>query len=171
MSKPLVHLIVGSTGAGKTTYAMTLADDTGGIRFSIDEWMVALFAADMPQPPEPSWIWNRVARCETMISNMALQVLGQGAPVILDLGFQRLDRRKATAESFKGSGFDVQMHWLDVEVDERWKRVNARNNHQGATYKLTVTKPMFDFMETLWEAPTPDELVAMNGARITQKSH
>ena len=36
-------LIVGCTGAGKTTYARRLADEIGGIRFSIDEWMMALF--------------------------------------------------------------------------------------------------------------------------------
>lgn len=164
--KPLAHLIAGSTGAGKTTYAMDLADRTGGLRFSIDEWMVALFAADMPQPPEPSWIWERVGRCERMISVMALQALERGASAILDLGFQHSEQRRSMAEALRKSGFDVRLHWLDVAVEERWKRVSARNEEQGATYKLTVTKPMFDFMEARWEAPTPEELSILNGSRI-----
>ncbi len=46
MAAPRVHLIAGSTGAGKTTYARALAEQVGGVRFSIDEWMTALFWMD-----------------------------------------------------------------------------------------------------------------------------
>ena len=44
-----IHLICGSTGAGKTTYARELANNIGGIVFSIDEWMVSLFREDAPE--------------------------------------------------------------------------------------------------------------------------
>jgi predicted kinase len=46
----LIHLICGSTGAGKTNYALRLSDHLEGIRFSIDEWMATLFWMDTPQP-------------------------------------------------------------------------------------------------------------------------
>jgi predicted kinase len=46
----LIHLISGSTGAGKTTYASQLSERLKGVRFSIDEWMAALFWMDTPQP-------------------------------------------------------------------------------------------------------------------------
>src|SRR5689334_16988583 len=48
VSNHLVHLICGSTGAGKTTYARRLADEIGAVVFSIDEWMAALFWMDAP---------------------------------------------------------------------------------------------------------------------------
>jgi nucleoside-triphosphatase THEP1 len=32
-----IHLICGSTGAGKTTYANRLAEEVGGVVFSIDQ--------------------------------------------------------------------------------------------------------------------------------------
>lgn len=64
-------LIVGCSGAGKTTYARRLADETGGIRFSIDEWMMALFWKDSPQPLEFAWTMERVRRCEAQILAMA----------------------------------------------------------------------------------------------------
>ena len=41
-------LVVGCTGAGKTTYARQLAAELGAVRFSIDEWMMALFGPDVP---------------------------------------------------------------------------------------------------------------------------
>lgn len=40
---PTIHLICGSTGAGKTTYSARLSEQTGAVSFSIDDWMVTLF--------------------------------------------------------------------------------------------------------------------------------
>ncbi|MFN9580481.1 MAG: AAA family ATPase, partial [Novosphingobium sp.] len=62
-----IVLIVGSTGAGKTTYARRLAEELGGVRFSIDEWMMTLFWADSPQPIEFQWTIERVRRCEALV--------------------------------------------------------------------------------------------------------
>jgi predicted kinase len=44
-----LHLIIGSTGAGKSTYARTLATRHSGVRFAIDEWMLELFEPDRPE--------------------------------------------------------------------------------------------------------------------------
>jgi len=48
MTRGVFHFICGSTGAGKTTYALKLSDEIGAVRFSIDEWMAALFWMDTP---------------------------------------------------------------------------------------------------------------------------
>jgi len=42
----MIHLIVGNTGSGKTTYANALKTKTNGIVFSIDQWYNALFIPD-----------------------------------------------------------------------------------------------------------------------------
>jgi predicted kinase len=44
----VIHLICGSTGAGKTTYATGLRQQLGALHLSIDDWMVTLFAPDKP---------------------------------------------------------------------------------------------------------------------------
>jgi predicted kinase len=72
----LIHLICGSTGAGKTTYALRLSDHLEGVRFSIDEWMATLFWMDTPQPLNPAWSIERVERCLTQIWAVALEVGG-----------------------------------------------------------------------------------------------
>jgi predicted kinase len=44
---PRLILVCGPTGAGKTTYAISLSEEAKAIRFSIDPWMQTLFASDM----------------------------------------------------------------------------------------------------------------------------
>ncbi|MFC3124166.1 AAA family ATPase [Pseudoroseomonas globiformis] len=165
MSK-LFHLICGSTGAGKTTYAMTLADTLGGIRFSIDEWMMTLFGPDVPETIELAWMMERVARCEAQIGRMALQVARQGLPVLLDLGFTTAEHRERVAALARNAGFGVQLHLLEGAAEMRWARVQARNQNKGATFAMPVSRAMFDFVETLWEPPTAIEMANMHGVRI-----
>ena len=66
MPPSIIYLICGSTGAGKSTYAIQLSDKAGAVRFSIDEWMAALFWMDTPKPLDPSWAMERVNRCSWM---------------------------------------------------------------------------------------------------------
>ena len=165
-SKPTVHLIAGSTGAGKTTYAMGLAAETGALRFSIDEWMTTLFEADRPDPIEFAWMIERIGRCEAMIWSLVEQAAEQGCSSILDLGFTTAEHRARFAEKAWAAGLPVRLHFLDIPTDERWARVERRNAEKGETFRLTVDRAMFDFMEGLWQAPDTAELNALGGTRI-----
>ena len=42
----MIHLILGNTGAGKTTYAQALKKEAKGVIFSVDYWNNTLFMAD-----------------------------------------------------------------------------------------------------------------------------
>jgi hypothetical protein len=44
----------------------------------------------------------------------------------------------------------------------------ARNANKGETYQLDfdVTREMFEFVESLWEPPTDDEMRACDGVRV-----
>jgi predicted kinase len=163
-----VHLICGSTGAGKTTYAISLSDCLGAVRFSIDEWMAALFWMDTPQPLDPVWSMERVERCLLQIWTVALQTATRNVPCVLDLGFGQAQSRARFARLAEDASLSVQLHFLDVPAQERWRRVQTRNAQKGETYQLgfDVTREMFDFVEGLWEPPTEAEMAAYNGVRI-----
>ena len=49
--------------------------------------------------------------------------------------------------------------------EERWRRVKLRNEHGSEQAQLTfaITREMFDFTETLWEPPTPEEMAEFAG--------
>jgi predicted kinase len=162
----VIHLICGSTGAGKTSYANGLRQQLGALHMSIDDWMVTLFAADMPSQGSWPWIEERVLRCERQILATALDLAHTGVPSILDLGLQRADQRHRVADRATAAGVGVRLHFLDVDTTERRRRVERRNEQQGETFRMKVTRPMFDFIETIWQPPTAEEMSAFDGVRI-----
>ena len=163
--EPTIHLVCGSTGAGKTTLAMRLADAEGAIRLSIDEWMAALFEADRPEPIEFAWMMARIERCEAVMWSVALEAARRGVGAVIDCGFTQAEHRRKFADLAARANLPVVLHWLDVPVEERWRRVERRNAERGETFRMEVTRPMFDFVEGLWEPPSPQEMADMNGVR------
>ena len=107
MQRHLVHLICGSTGAGKTTYALQLSDRLGAVRFSIDDWMAALFWMDTPQPLHPAWSMERVERCLTQIWAVVLQIATRNVPCILDSGFGRAASRARFVKLATAAGLSL----------------------------------------------------------------
>jgi len=160
------HLVCGSTGAGKTTHALRLVQEFGALHFSIDDWMVRLFGPDRPLKRDWPWIVERVARCESLIAETAAEVGRRGISSVLDLGFQRADQRQRIAQQAQAAGLAVRLHLLDVPAEERWRRVSGRNDARGETYRVTVTRPMFDFIESIWQPPSPAEIAALDGVRV-----
>ena len=161
-----LHLICGSTGAGKTTYAISLADREAALRLSIDEWMVSLFGPDQPQQLDFGWMMERVNRCEQQMWAVTQQVARAGMSVIIDCGLTQAEHRSKWAELARSVGLPVRLHFLDIEAEKRWRRVQSRNLERGTTYRLEVTREMFDFVETLWEPPNAAEMQAMSGIRV-----
>lgn len=169
MHEHLIHLVCGSTGAGKTTYALELTARLNAVRFSIDEWMTTLFWMDTPQPISAAWAMERVERCNKQIWEVVRQATARGVPCVLDLGFSQAKDRADIVQLAHKAGLGVQLHFLDVPPAERWRRVEARNAQKGDTYQLNfdVTREMFEYVESLWEPPTPGEMAALAGVRIT----
>ena len=150
---PDIHLITGGTGAGKTTYALWLADEIDGVRFSIDDWMTTLFWMDSPDPISFEWAMTRINRTETQMWDMAEQVLSRGTPVIFDLGFTKFAHREKFRALAKTRDITAKLHWVDITPEERWRRVEARNAEKGETFAMHVSEDMFAFMENEWESP------------------
>ncbi|MEQ9446797.1 MAG: ATP-binding protein [Rhodospirillaceae bacterium] len=164
----LIHMVCGSTGAGKSTYALDLCQAIDGVHLSIDEWMVTLFWDDSPDPLEFEWTMERVNRCETQIWATPVQLTPYKVPSVLDLGFTTKDHRTKFVELAKEAELEVQLHFLDLPQDQRWARVQHRNKKKGSTFQLAVDREMFNFVEDMWEPPDASEMAALNGVHVTE---
>lgn len=160
-----LHFITGSTGSGKTSYSQHLAETLGAFRFSIDEWLKALYWMDAPDPPSNEWIMERVKRCERLAKRIAEQAIANRQTVIIDFGFSEQEQRERFYKWARSNGVAFKLHFLDVPVKERWKRVERRNE-EASEKSLIVSRETFKWMEKLFDPPSDDELLANNGVRL-----
>ncbi|MFZ6052522.1 AAA family ATPase [Halocola ammonii] len=154
----MIHLIVGNTGSGKTTYSNQLKAEIGGIVFSIDKWNKTLFLPDKKETNGLDWFLERIDRAEEMIMNLVEQLEATGTDSILDLGLAKKEHREKFRAFALEKGFELKTHFLDLSKKTRWQRVLKRNTDKGDTFEFEVTQENFDFMEDWFEPPTQDEM-------------
>ena len=148
----MLHLIVGNTGSGKTTYANALKSKTKGVLFSIDAWNKTLFLPDKAPTEGLEWFLERIERSEKIIMN---------------LGLSKYAHREKFRQFAIANNYPLKLHYLAVSKEIRWQRVQQRNTEKGDTFEFEVTQENFNFMENWFEPPTAEELV--DGVVITEK--
>ena len=155
----MLHLIVGNTGSGKTTYSNELKKKTKGVIFSIDTWNNTLFLPDKTETDGLEWFLERIERAEKMILNVVAQLEESDTDAILDLGLSKFKHREKFRAFAASNGFEIKLHFLDISKNTRWQRVQQRNTEKGATFEFEVSEENFGFMETWFEKPTENELI------------
>lgn len=164
----MIHLIVGNTGSGKTTYANELKRRINGIIFSIDKWNNTLFLPDKTPEDGLEWFLERIERAEQLILDLIHQLENSKTDTILDLGLSKFEHREKFRKFAEVNGYELRLHFIDISKTTRLQRVMKRNNEKGATFEFEVTKENFDFMETWFETPTENEMVG--GVVISENS-
>lgn len=152
-----VIMITGNVGAGKSTYAARLAADSGAHIFSVDEWMRTLFLADQPAVPSFEWALERTERVEEQILRESARLLERGVSIILDLGFFSEAQRSRVRHYFLDRGVVAALHYLEVDKETRWARVDQRNTQKTETFQFPVSREIFDFCETIFESLDDEE--------------
>lgn len=120
--------------------------------------MQMLFAPDQPTALDMAWVVERLARSRQHIWVLSEEILARGQDVVLELGLLRSTDRHQMVEKVQQAGHAVRLYFADAPLAVRKQRVAQRNVQQGQTYSFQITPPMFDFIETLFEAPSRWEL-------------
>ena len=162
----MIHLIVGNTGSGKTTYANKLKEKTNGIIFSIDKWNNTLFLPDKKDEDGLEWFLERIERAETIITSLILQLERIKTDSILELGLSKFEHREKFRKIAKINNLEIKVHFLDISKETRLKRIVERNNEKGETFEFEVTQENFEFMESWFEKPLEREL--KNGFTLSE---
>lgn len=161
-----VYLICGNTASGKSTYSIQFSEEINAIHFSIDPWMQTLYGPDYnPETHDFDWLLERTERVKSQMRKIAEPIIRSGISIVLEIGFGDFDSRAYYRNWAKSIGADVCIHYLDIPVEERRRRVRKRNEEKGPTFAFEVTDEMFDYVEGMFSPPDEDELVG--GKRIT----
>jgi predicted kinase len=115
---PILILMVGLPGAGKTTRAQELATTHAAIRLTPDHWMIPLFDDSMAQ--------GKRFVLEGRLISVALQALRLGTSVVLDYGLWGRDERSALRWLARASGAACRVVYLPIDKEVQLARIAQR---------------------------------------------
>ena len=113
-----LHLTCGLPGSGKATLARRLAVERDAQRFSKDDWVLAL-GGDLYDE-------QLRVRVEAQLIELAFELLTAGRSCILDFGLWSREERDALRLRARRLGVRVELHVVDVDLDELVRRCSRR---------------------------------------------
>lgn len=148
-----VHLLCGLNGAGKTTHARRLEQDTGALRLSLDAFMLD----EHPDVPYHDSRYGALAeQAKQALWARALPELAAGRDVVLDWNQWSRARRATWRDHALRAGCALLLHVLDVDVETAVARAGSRaESAEPGSHALAEehVRQMADLIE--W--PTDDE--------------
>ena len=153
LSVAVLTLMVGLPGSGKTTRARALAQATGALRLTPDEWQTRLFDDDMHHPDH-----------DRRHGEIEVDHVGDCRPHApprrrCHPGFRALDpigERRQFASRASTLGATCRVDFEPVPLDELERRIAERNRHAGPHFAIPIA--VLRDWAALFEAPDEDEL-------------
>jgi predicted kinase len=148
---PIVRIVEGPVGAGKSTFSGSHAARTGGVHIALDEWFAKLFSPDRPEGDFIPWYIARKERLLGLIWAHSKIVLASGSDVILELGLIQRQQRIDFCRKVIREGYSLVMYELDAPREIRRARVQHRNSNHGSTFSMVVPDHIFEIASNMWE--------------------
>lgn len=155
---PVVYLVEGPVGAGKSTFARSLANEQRAVWFNLDDWYARLYRPDRPETGLMEWYAERKERCLGQILRVMRALVDVGSDVVLELGLVRRGDRERFYENMDGVVCELRVFVLDAPEEIRRSRVKARNLDRGDTFSIPIPDAIFDMASKAWEPPDDEEM-------------
>jgi len=127
-----VYLICGKICSGKTYLSHHLVNETGAVRLSVDETMLAM---------NPTGLFgdkhDEIARkVQKELFSKSLELVKNGQSVILDWGFWTQKARHEASLFYNQNSVPYEWHYMDIS-DERWEQ-NIIQRNRAISARLEV---------------------------------
>ncbi len=130
-SRPIVFLLCGLPGSGKTTYAKEL-EKIGVIRLSLDEELFKLFGRQF----SPDQYTELEAKTKRYLLEQLDVCLNDHKSVVLDWGFWRKDEREEIKTFVSNKGGKAKLVYFKRSLDVFAKGIENRNLYDN--HKITI---------------------------------
>ncbi|KAA3664344.1 MAG: alpha/beta fold hydrolase [Chloroflexi bacterium] len=150
--KPTVHLFCGMPCSGKTRLARDIETKQNAVRFTLDEWMIALYDFSIFDEE----YGNHAHRVKEMIWETAVRLLNLGTDVILDWSLWNPERRSKWIERAESIGATYKLYYLNIPQSVLHQRLAKRNlNPIPGTHPAPPEE--LDRFRSIFQPPTDDE--------------
>jgi predicted kinase len=149
--QPVVYVICGFIGAGKTTFAKKLEQQTGAVRITKDEWLIRLIGND---PTIEGYAEYDGRMCD-LSRDIAFRIAEKGHDVILDEGFWAKQERDALRRRIESIGAREVLYYLETPIETMRNRVAHRNLHTADSF--VISESLLEHYLQFWQPPGEDE--------------
>ena len=137
--KPVVYLLCGLGGSGKSTYAQKL-EDNGLQKFSLDEYVYSLHGRAIASLPEQVYL-EHYRKAKLKLDKKLVSMIKKRQSVVLDYGFWRRDSRDYYKKLVEDSGGEWKLIYLKASPEVLMTRLKERNKRTDAN-AFPVSKEM-----------------------------
>jgi predicted kinase len=150
--QPIVYLICGFAGAGKTTFAKMLEEKTGAVRITKDEWSIRLIGNDPTVDGYEEWDHKICG----LSRDFAFRLAEKGIDVIIDEGFWEKELRDEMRRRISAIGAKAVLYYVETPIETIRERVAGRNSNL-AKDSFKISREALDGYLTNWQPPGEDE--------------
>jgi predicted kinase len=151
---PDAYLLVGLTGAGKTTYSKRVLEPAGVVRLSVDELIFARHGRYGIDYPVSDYA-RLYAPALQAVREVVVEELGRGHDVALDLGLWSRADREDWKRFLEAAGARWRLLYFPASHAELLQRLAERNRLDGAN-ALRVEESDLDDFYARFEEPTDE---------------
>ena len=151
---PEVYLLVGLTGAGKTTYSKRVLEPAGVVRLSVDELIYQEHGRYGIDYPASTYRELYAPALET-VQELLVEELDMGRDVALDLGIWSRADRDEWKSLIEAAGARWHLLYFPVSEAELRHRLAERNRLDGPN-ALRVDESDLDDFYARFEEPTDE---------------
>jgi predicted kinase len=150
--QPIVYLICGFIGAGKTTFAKKLEEKTGAVRITKDEWSIRIIGNDPTIAGYEEWDHKIIG----LSRHVAFYLAEKGIDVIIDEGFWGKEERHEMKRQIAAIGATAIMYYVETPIETIRERVTWRNDNLTKE-SFKISREMLDDYLLHWQPPGADE--------------
>ena len=161
MKSPVLYLMLGYPGSGKTTTSKLIHELTGAVHLWADKIRNERF-------PHPTHSHAENLELYEYLNELTGELLATGQSVIFDTAFNFYKDREHLRSIAAAHHAEVVLIWVQTPKDIARTRATHEDHAARNTYPHKMPEERFERISTDFESPVKDEkYVALDGTKIT----